>query len=304
MKTISKIKAIFLSVVLLIGINSVQAQKKWDKDTKRVILITGTASGMGKAFAKQLTDEGNIVYGGDIQYKKNREYLTSIGAHPLDMDVTKEEEVKAGVAKVIKEQGHIDVLINNAGYGLFAPIEEVTMEDAKRQLDVDYWGYVRTVQAVLPHMRKEQYGRIINLTSMGGKIYTPLGGYYHAAKHAIEGWSDCLRLEVKHFNIDVVVVEPGIINTNFYKVVGEVSGKYYKNTNYKHMMADMSSEDSQKLFAKATTPEEVAKVMSKAVNKRKPKTRYATGYMAKMAIRYRDMFGDKAYDKLIMRSLR
>lgn len=304
MNTISKIKVMFLSIMILVGIGSVNAQKKWDKDGKKVILITGTASGMGKEFAKKLTAEGNIVYGGDNQYEKNREFLTSIGAHPLDMDVTKEDEVKAGVEKVIKEQGHIDVLINNAGYGLFAPIEEVTMEDAQRQLDVNFWGYVRTVKAVLPYMREQEYGRIINLTSMGGKIYTPLGGYYHASKHAIEGWSDCLRLEVKKFNIGVVVVEPGVIATNFYNVSGQVSGKYYQNTNYQHMLPDMNSEDAKKLFAKATTPEEIADLMVKVVNKRKPKTRYAKGYMAKMAIKYRDWFGDKAYDKLIMRSLR
>ena len=235
--------------------------------------------------------------------KKNK-YLNDIGGHALNMDVTNDGEVNAGVEKIIKEQGRIDVLINNAGYGLFAPIEEVSIEDAMQQMNVNMFGYARTVKAVLPHMRKQNKGRIINLTSMGGKIYTPLGGWYHASKHAIEGWSDCLRLEVKEFNISVVVVEPGIIKTNFYNAAMEASAKYYENSNYQHMIPDMSSEDSQNLLERATDPEVIADLMNKIVRKRKPKTRYAKGRMAKLAIWYRDVFGDKAYDKLIMRSLR
>lgn len=303
MNTFKKIGLLVLTALFLFNANTLEAQKKWDKDSKKVILITGTASGMGKATAEKLIAEGHTVYGGDIQYEKNM-YLNNIGGHALNMDVTKDEEVNAGVEKIIKEQGRIDVLINNAGYGLFAPIEEVTIEDAMQQMNVNMFGYARTVKAVLPHMRKQKQGRIINLTSMGGKIYTPLGGWYHASKHAIEGWSDCLRLEVKEFNIDVVVVEPGIIKTNFYNAAMAASGKYYENSNYQHMIPDMSSPDSQDLMEKATEPQVIADLMNKIINKRKPKTRYAKGRMAKMAIWYRDVFGDKAYDKLIMRSLR
>ena len=287
----------------LMVIAQTYGQEKWDKNTSKVILITGTASGMGKATAQKLIDEGHVVYGGDIQYEKNK-YLDSIGGHALNMDVTKDEEVNAGVSQIIKEQGRIDILINNAGYGLFAPIEEVTIEDAWYQMNVNMFGYARTVKAVLPYMRKQKYGRIINLTSMGGKIYTPLGGWYHASKHAIEGWSDCLRLEVKEFNIDVVVVEPGIIKTNFYNAAMEASGKYYENSSYEHMIPDMSSPDAQNLIANATEPETIADLMNKIIQKRKPKTRYVKGKMAKLAIWYRNVFGDKSYDKLIMRSLR
>ena len=301
---ISIIKGAVALLIVLLSSVQLNAQKKWDKDSKKVVLITGTASGMGKATAEKLIAEGHIVYGGDIQYEKNRTFLNGIGGHPLDMDVTIDEEVNAGVEKIIKEQGRIDVLINNAGYGLFAPIEEVSIEDAMQQMNVNMFGYARTVKAVLPHMRKQKEGRIINLTSMGGKIYTPMGGWYHASKHAIEGWSDCLRLELKEFNISVVVVEPGIIKTNFYVAAMEASGKYYENTNYQHMMMDMSSEDAQNLMNNATEPEVIADLMNKIIEKRKPKTRYAKGRMAKLAIWYRDVFGDKAYDRLIMRSLR
>ena len=282
-----------------ITINTVQAQKQWNPDEKKVILITGTASGMGKAFAEKLTAEGHIVYGGDIQYEKNRQQLSAIGAHPLDMDVTKDEEVQAGVDKIIQEQGRIDVLLNNAGYGLFAPIEEVTIEDAQKQFDVNMFGYARTVKAVLPHMRKQQYGRIINLTSMGGKIYTPLGGWYHATKHALEGWSDCLRMEVRKFNIDVIVLEPGVINTNFYNVSGAITQKYVEGTAYGHMMDALANPDADAMgdmLARATMPEEIAEEVNKIVNTKRPKTRYVKGAMANMMIWYRETFGDKSYD--------
>ena len=303
MKMKVKTLLMILALLPLFGRYQGHAQEKWDKDSQKVVLITGTASGMGKATAEKLIAEGHIVYGGDIQYEKNK-YLESIGGHALDMDVTKDDQVQAGVEQIIKEQGRIDVLINNAGYGLFAPIEEVAIEDAWKQFDVNMFGYARTVKAVLPHMRQQKSGRIINLTSMGGKIYTPMGGWYHATKHAIEGWSDCLRLELKEFNISVVVVEPGIIKTNFYNAAMEASGKYYQDTSYQHMVPDMSSEDSQNLMASATEPEVIADLMDKIIDKRKPKTRYAKGRMAKLAIWYRDVFGDKAYDRLIMRSLR
>lgn len=303
MKNLKNTNRLLGLVLALCCLTLGNAQEKWDKDSKKVVLITGTASGMGKATAEKLIAEGHIVYGGDIQYEKNT-YLNEIGGHALNMDVTKNNEVNAGVERIIAEQGRIDVLINNAGYGLFAPIEEVTIEDAWQQMNVNMFGYARTAKAVLPHMRKQKTGRIINLTSMGGKIYTPMGGWYHASKHAIEGWSDCLRLEVKEFNIDVVVVEPGIIKTNFYVAAMEASGKYYEDTNYQHMMMDMNSEDSQNLMERATEPEVIANLMNKILEKRKPKTRYAKGRMAKLAIWYRDVFGDRAYDKLIMRSLR
>jgi len=219
------------------------------------------------------------------------------------MDVTKDEEVQAGVDKIIAEQGRIDVLLNNAGYGLFAPVEEVTMEDAKKQFDVNMFGYARTVKAVLPHMRKQNQGRIINLTSMGGKIYMPLGAWYHATKHAIEGWSDCLRLEVRKFNIDVVILEPGVINTNFYNVSGEITAKYAEGSAYGHMMDAFASpapdSDAPDALTNMTEPEVIAEVASEIVKARKPKTRYVKGAMAGLLMGYRNAFGDDAYDDFI-----
>ncbi|WP_196889192.1 oxidoreductase [Aureivirga sp. CE67] len=281
-----------LVICLLFNVQNILAQKT--KDSK-VILITGTASGMGKAFAEKLIKEGHIVYGGDIQYKKN-EYLNSIGGHSLKMDVTKDDEVKAGVAKIIKDHGEIDVLINNAGYGLYGAVEEVTMEDAFAQFDVNLFGMARVTKAVLPHMRKQKSGEIINISSMGGKIYTGLGAWYHATKHAVEGWSDCLRVEVKQFGIDVVIVEPGMINTNFMNAMMKYIKKYQPNSNYQHMYKRMAEATPTTM----TEPEVIAELINQIVATKNPETRYVKGFLAERLINFRKQHGDKAYDNLLL----
>jgi NAD(P)-dependent dehydrogenase (short-subunit alcohol dehydrogenase family) len=273
---------------------------------QKVVLITGSASGIGKATAELLIKEGHIVYGGDIQFEKNK-YLNSIGGHALDMDVTDTLMIKAGVEKIIREQGRIDVLFNNAGFGLYAPMEETTEEDMRYQFEVNVFGVAYVTRAVLPYMREQKSGIILNTSSMGGKIYMPLGSWYHATKHAIEGWSDCLRLEVKEFNIKVVIIEPGAINTNFGNVTTEYMQKYIDGSNYGmvdsfvEMMEDMTPEQMERM---GSDPIVIAEVVNKAINKKRPKTRYAKGRMAKMSIWYRKWFGDRAFDRLMMRMTR
>ena len=176
----------------------------------QIILITGASSGMGKETALRLIAEGHIVYGAARRVEKMLD-LVEAGGHVLLMDVTDQAQVQAGIDRIIAEQGRIDVLVNNAGYGSYGSVEETPIDDARRQFDVNLFGLARLTQLVIPHMRERQSGKIINISSVGGKIYTPLGAWYHATKHALEGWSDCLRLELKPFGIDVVIVEPGLI---------------------------------------------------------------------------------------------
>lgn len=289
----------FLSVIVLIT-GLVESANAKSKD-KKVVLITGTASGIGKATAEHLIKQGHVVYGGDIQYEKNK-YLDQIGGHSLEMDVTNVEQVQSAVAKVIKEQGRIDVLVNNAGYGLYGPVEEVTLDDARDQFEVNLFGLASVTQTVLPHMRKQKSGRIINISSMGGKIYTPLGAWYHATKHAVEGWSDCLRLEVKEFGIDVVLIEPGMINTNFGNVTGTYIQKYAKGTAYNHMFEPFFKMAENPNSIKMSEPIVIAELIDKVIAKRKPKTRYVKGKMAKSAIFFRNTFGDRAYDRMILKA--
>lgn len=294
MKNYKFLAALVLSLFIF-GTNEVSAQESQPK----VILITGTASGIGKATAEHLISQGHIVYGGDIQFEKNK-YLDKIGGHSLDMDVTKLDMIQAGIDKIIEEQGRIDVLVNNAGFGLYAPVEETTDEDMRYQFEVNFFGVANVTKTVLPHMRSKRSGTIINISSMGGKIYMPLGAWYHATKHAIEGWSDCLRLELKDFNIDVVIIEPGAINTNFGNVMAGYMEKYIDSSEYNHMLDPylhmMENLDPSTMAAE---PIIIAKVIDKAINAKTPKTRYVKGPMANTAIWYRNTFGDRAFDDFI-----
>jgi NAD(P)-dependent dehydrogenase (short-subunit alcohol dehydrogenase family) len=159
---------------------------------KKVILITGASSGMGKETAIQLLKEGHIVYGAARRVEQMQDIVND-GGFAIALDVSSEQQIINGVAQIIKEQGKIDVLWNNAGYGLYGAIEDIKIEEARRQFEVNLFGLARITQEVLPYMRKAGQGLIINTSSMGGKMYTPLGAWYHATKHALEGWSDCLR---------------------------------------------------------------------------------------------------------------
>ena len=288
--------------MLMLLVSSVYAQE----NNGKVVLITGTASGIGKATAERLIEQGYIVYGGDIQYEKNR-YLDKIGGHSLDMDVTNEKQIVDSVAKVIKEQGRIDVLVNNAGYGLFGAVEEVTLEDARAQFDVNLFGLARVTQEVLPIMRKQQDGTIINISSMGGKIYGPLGAWYHASKHAVEGLSDSLRLEVKKFGIDVVIVQPGLINTAFGATAGKYMAKYSQGTAYQHMydiyMNPGNVPKTRDYDRDARSPSEasvIAKVIEKAIEAEQPLTRYVKGAAAHELMHKRLMLSDEQFDELMM----
>jgi short-subunit dehydrogenase len=214
------------------------------------------------------------------------------------MDVTKESDLKSGVDRIIAEQGKIDVLWNNAGFGPYGPVEEVSLEKARFQCDVNLFGLAALTQIVVPHMRKQNTGLIINTSSMGGKIYTPLGAWYHATKHAVEGFSDCLIIELKEFGINVVVLEPGLIETGFSSGVQNhfpeesINGPYGKIVN-----ALLNSSNGS---MKGSDPKVISKTVTKIVNAKKPKTRYVVGKLAKPLMFTRKWFGDRVYDKAIM----
>jgi NAD(P)-dependent dehydrogenase (short-subunit alcohol dehydrogenase family) len=289
-----KVKIMVMGL-LLAFVTKIHAQT----NNNQVVIVTGSASGIGKATCERLVNKGYIVYGGDIQVDNNK-YLDSIGGHSLTWDVTRDDQVKAAVDRVIKEQGKIDILFNNAGFGVMGTNEETSMEDAQKVMDVNFYGYVRMIKAVLPHMRAQKSGRIINTTSMGGKIYFPLAGIYHASKHALEGWLDVLRLEVKEFGIKVVIIEPGFINTNFYNVSGAYGKKYGANTAYGHIFEPIAKAPLPKM----SQPEVIAKAVDKAITRKNPKTRYVKGKNAKMLIWIRRTFGDKMYDRIVMSRLK
>ena len=177
-----------------------------------VALVTGASSGIGAATARRLARAGFVVYGAARRLDRLAA-LEGEGVRPLALDVTDDASMVAAVERVVAEQGRIDVLVNNAGYGSYGAVEDVPQEEARRQIEVNLFGLARLIQLVLPAMRAQGSGRIVNVTSMGGRIATAFGGWYHASKHAVEGLSDSLRQEVARFGIDVVVIEPGGIRT-------------------------------------------------------------------------------------------
>jgi short-subunit dehydrogenase len=266
----------------------------------QVVLVTGGSSGMGKAFTKALLQQGAIVYAVARRVDAMDE-LKNLGAHTLKLDITHQADVNAVVKHIQAEHNGVDILINCAGFGMYGAMEDTTLEDARYQFEVNVFGMAYLTQQILPSMRTKNRGRIINISSMGGKIYTPMGSWYHASKHAVEGWSDCLRLELSPFNIDVVVIEPGAIATEFADVMVkpliERSGKsaYSKMAN---AVADATQESISKNDLSDVSV--VVDMLMKAVKADKPKTRYVGGKYAKMMIFIRKWFGDRIFDKMVM----
>ena len=187
---------------------------------QKIILITGASSGIGKATAKRLISEGHIVYGA-ARRVENMSDLEEMGGHAIRMDITNEAEVTAAVQRIMDENDRFDVLVNNAGYAVYGAVEQIPIDQARRQFEVNLFGLASLTQKIIPIMREQGAGQIINISSVGGKIYSPLGAWYHATKHALEGWSDALRIELAQFGIQVSIIEPGAIVTEFTDVMNE-----------------------------------------------------------------------------------
>lgn len=267
---------------------------------KKVILITGASSGMGKESAKRLIQEGHTVYTVARRVDQMKD-LEILGGHPMQMDVTVESDIDTVLKAIIDKEGKIDVLWNNAGYGLYGSVEDVPLDEARRQFEVNLFGLAAITQKVLPFMRKANSGTIINTSSMGGKMYTPMGAWYHASKHALEGWSDCLRLELKAFKINVVILEPGIIETEFGDVMLDNIVKFSGKGVYGILTSKLQAA-TKKMYETGggSKPAIIAKTLSKIINTSKPKTRYRVGSWAKPMVWMRIHLGDRLFDKIVM----
>ena len=265
---------------------------------KKVALITGASSGIGKETAKLLTQQGYVVYGAARRTDK-MEDLKQAGVKLLAMDVTDEAAMVSGVNELLQAEGRIDVLVNNAGYGSYGALEDVPLSEARYQFEVNIFGMARLTQFVLPHMRKQGSGRIINISSIGGKLGEPHGAWYHATKYAVEGLSDSLRMELKEFGIDVVIIEPGAIITEWAGIARENMLKTSGNTAYKEL-----TQKHANMFARAdkagSKPIVVAKTIVKAIITGRPKTRYATGGGAKLILFVRRILSDRMFDRLML----
>ena len=270
----------------------------------QVILVTGASSGIGKVTALHLIKKGYVVYGAARRVEQMQE-IVDAGGFALKLDVTNEEEVKHCIQEIISKHQKIDVLINNAGFAVYGPVEDVPLSQARRQFDVNLFGLAAVTQEVIPHMRKAQKGQIINISSIVGKIYMPFGAWYVASKHALEGWSDCLRTELKPFGVDVVIIEPGIIKTEFadvmYQPMVDVASEPYAKTT--KLLADATKSSYEK-EGEASDPIVIAEVIEKSISSKNPKTRYARGAKAKLILFLRRWLPDKLFDKALLSQIK
>ncbi|MFJ5546455.1 oxidoreductase [Streptomyces sp. NPDC093225] len=269
----------------------------------KTALVTGASSGIGEATALKLQELGYTVYGAARRADRLAK-LAEHGIHPLALDVTDEDSMQAGIKRIVAETGRIDVLANIAGYGSYGALEDVPLDEARRQFEVNVFGAIRLTQLVLPHMRARRAGTVVNVTSMGGKIYTPLGGWYHGTKFALEALSDCLRLEAKPFGVDVVVIEPGGIATEWGAIAADKLEESSGSGAYAAQATAVASALRSEANAKRNSPPTViADTIGKAVTARRPRTRYATGFGARPLIALRRLLPDRAFDAIISRAV-
>ena len=269
------------------------------KTESRIILITGASSGIGFEAARLLARQGHRVYGAARRVAL-MEPLRADGVTPLCMDVTDEVSVRAGVQAVLDAEGLIDVLVNNAGYGYFGAIENVTPEEARRQMDVNVFGLASLTRAVLPAMRGRGSGRIINVASVAGKMNLYFGGWYHVSKFAVEAFSDALRMEVKPFGILVSIIEPGGIKTDWGLIAADHLQESSAGTPYEEE-ALREAHNLRKAYSSnlLSKPSVIAKAISRAVNSRRPKTRYRIGFGAKPLVFFHAILPDRWWDAMM-----
>ena len=275
------------------------------------VLITGCSSGIGRAAAVSLHDAGLRVYATARQVDTLAD-LAGRGISTLALDVTDETSMAAAVAAVEAEAGAVGTLINNAGYGLYGPVEQVTMAEVRRQFETNFFGLVRLTQLVLPGMRRRQGGRILNVSSMGGRATLPGGAFYHASKYAVEAFSDALRIEVAQFGIDVVLIEPGPVKTPWTEVAagslddattpGSGSDPYAPFKAAVGVSFGMTT--SGFVSRLGSDPQDIAKVITRAVTARRPRTRYLINPVAKSLVTMNRMLPGRAYDAVIRRQYR
>lgn len=268
---------------------------------EKVVLITGASSGIGMNAAIYLAQKGMKVYAAARRIER-LESLKQYGIIPIQMDITKEEDRLNAVNLILGTEGRIDVLFNNAGFGLFGPLEDISIEDAKYQFDVNLFSLARLTQMVLPYMRNQKSGRIINTSSIGGKITSLLGGWYHASKFALEAYSDCLRLEVKQYGIKVVLIEPGLIKSEFAQKTYQ-NAKKFENSPYSNLLERVKNQAENDYIKRhvGSDPIVVSKVLFKAITHKKPKTRYLCGKLSKTAVFARWILPDKVLDWILLK---
>lgn len=269
-----------------------------------IILVTGASSGIGFSAARDLARMGHKVYGAARRVDRI-EPLREFGVVPVSLDVSSEESMQACVSTILSAEGRIDTLVNNAGFGYFGAIENVSMEEARRQLEVNVFGLARLTQLVLPSMREHGYGRIVNVSSVAGRVVLPFGGWYHVSKYSVEALSDALRIEVKPFGIDVVLIEPGGIGTDWGIIAADHLEESCKDTPY-----SASAQKEARLMRLAYSgrylagPAVVSRAICRGVNARHPRHRYHPGSGSYFLLWLHALLPTRLWDALMRRAVK
>ena len=271
-----------------------------NRAVSKSVLITGCSTGIGRATAEHFVNKGWTTYA-TARKPETLAGLEALGCRTLALDVLDEASMADAVKQVEAEEGAVGVLVNNAGYSQMGPIEEVSMDDVRRQFDTNVFGLVRMSQLVLPGMRAQGWGRIINISSMGGKVVFPGMGFYHGTKFAVEAISDAMRFETRGFGVKVVLVEPGLIKTAFADTAtGHTASDHPEGSPYIQFMEGVEKqtvggyEGAMGVFA--TGPETVAKVIERAARVQRPRARYVVTAAAKMIHVTKTVLPDAGWD--------
>lgn len=289
----------------LAGTANAEAQTS---STQKTVLITGAASGIGRATAIAFAGKGYITYATDKDTINLKE-LENFGCRTKYLDVTIEEVMYAAVREIEQETGGIDILVNNAGFGQNGFIEELSINQIRRQFEVNVFGLVRMTQLVLPNMRQRKSGRIINVGSVGGEFTTPGASAYHASKWALESLNDGMRSELRQFGIEVVLIKPGGVYTNFMNTANKLypepmADGTYNEFREKFLTQSNAIFDPNNRTYGVLTPERVADVIVKSAERKRPKTRYKIGALAKITPVIHSVLSDRAFDKFMLRQLK
>jgi NAD(P)-dependent dehydrogenase (short-subunit alcohol dehydrogenase family) len=269
-------------------------------DDNTPVLITGCSTGIGRATAERLARRGMTVYA-TARRPESIEDLKQSGCRTLALDVTDEASMQAAVTAVEEAEGSVGALVNNAGYSQSGAVETIPMDELRRQFETNVFGLVRMCQLVLPGMRKAGHGRIVNISSMGGRLVFPGGGAYHGTKYAVEAISDAMRFEVRGFGVHVSVIEPGLIKTSFGETaVGSVPQEDGPYAEFNTAVAAATAGAYDGAFGKlGGGPDAVAKAIEKAITSRRPRTRYPVTASARFFIAQHAVLPDRAWDAVV-----
>jgi NAD(P)-dependent dehydrogenase (short-subunit alcohol dehydrogenase family) len=276
--------------------------------TKDVALVTGSSSGIGFETALLLARSGFHTYASmrNLEKSKNITEIANTEKLPLQviqLDVNDDKSVKDAIDKIVAENRRIDVLVNNAGYGLFSPIEDVTLDQVKDQFETNFFGVVRVTKEALPIMRKQRKGTIVNLSSGAGRVGVPVYSAYVASKFALEGLSESMRYELKEFGINIVIIEPGVIKTNIVENLKTVDIRSRSKSPYSDLIERVSKGFGKMMDNSSSPPKLVAEAILNAITSKEPEIRYVVGDDAQYIMKVRKSTSDREFENWMYESI-